>query len=56
MGLLTAQWTVLNVTGPGATAGLFATYPTEHMTIGGRVVDQVSYFKAILPVVRWVFK
>jgi hypothetical protein len=32
----------LAVTGPTATAGMFATYPNEHLSFMGSIIDQVS--------------
>ncbi len=33
----------LTVTGPSATAGIFATYPADYLSVWGGVVDQVRY-------------
>lgn len=33
----------LTVTGPTATAGIFSTYPADHLSLWGGIVDQVSY-------------
>lgn len=32
----------LTVTGPTATAGIFATYPADYLSMWGGVVDQVA--------------
>lgn len=34
----------LTVTGPTATAGIFATYPADYLSAWGGVMDQVRYY------------
>lgn len=33
----------LTATGPTATAGIFATYPADYLSVWGGVMDQVRY-------------
>lgn len=43
----------LTVTGPTATAGIFATYPADYLSVWGGVVDQVRRRPFAIVTLNW---